>query len=104
MDVGGGVMLADKIQTEYTKLVDRNMCSVVCPCPLDVSDTWTSIPQEKLRSYGRIALWSQATEEEAREVIEKGPYDANVTALNFATPNIRSYTQCYNENLKPLFE
>lgn len=43
-EIDSGVSLADKVQSEYTKLVDKNMCSVVCPCPLAVENTWTSIP------------------------------------------------------------
>ena len=44
MDVGDGVTLADKVQKEYNKIVDHNMCSPICACPLEVMNTWSSIP------------------------------------------------------------
>jgi hypothetical protein len=43
------------------------------------------------------------TQEEMDEVLNKGPYDASITALTFAVPSVTSYAQCYKENLKPLF-
>jgi len=60
----GGETMESMIKTQYTKLVDRNMCSPFCDCPLDTETTWTSIPEKTLREYGRIASWDQATEEE----------------------------------------
>ena len=35
--------------------------------------------------------------------MQKGPYDAAVTVLNFGTPSVDTYARCYKENLKPLF-
>jgi hypothetical protein len=63
---------------------------------MESKKTWTKIPELRLRQYGRIGTWSDLTEEEAYEVIEKGPYDANVTAFNFdALENIQTYGECY---------
>ena len=103
MDIGDGVILDDKVSTEYTKLVDKNMCSAVCSCPLNVADTWNAVPMNRTRLSGRVAA-DLMTAEEQQDVIERGPYDADVTPLVFSTPNVKTYTQCYNENLKPLFE
>jgi len=97
--------LAEKVNTEYTKLVDKNMCSVACFCPLEATELWTSIPEATLREYGRVRTIADLEEEEAMEQFTKGPYDASVTPLYFnITSNIRTYIQCYNETLKPLFE
>lgn len=103
MDVDGGIALDEKVNTEYTKMVDKNMCSAVCPCPLGVAETWNAVPMNRTRESGRVAI-DLMTEEELQDVIQRGPYDADVTPLIFDTPNVNSYAQCYKENLKPLFE
>jgi hypothetical protein len=56
-----------KIRTEYTKLVDKLMCAPdICECPAEegIVTTWASIPETKLRSYGRIATAASYTAEE----------------------------------------
>lgn len=44
-----GVSISDKVNTEYTKLVDKNLCSAVCQCPLSVQDIWEDVPENRTR-------------------------------------------------------
>jgi len=80
------------------------MCTPFCECPLDQEKTWTAIPEKTLREYGRIATWEQATPEEVQEIVLNGPFDASVIALKFGLPHVSNFMECYNENLKPMFE
>ena len=41
--IGPGMTLATKVSEEYTKLVDRMMCSSQCLCPDAVADTWRKV-------------------------------------------------------------
>jgi hypothetical protein len=85
-------------------VVDKMMCSTICNCRVEVMDTWTSIPEKKLRIYERVAFKNQQSIAEQREVIERGPYDSSTTPLTFGYPYIQNFTQCYQENIKPVFE
>ena len=83
------------------------MCSQdICVCPTEATKIWVTIPEEELRSYGRINSWAQATDDEFLELQKKGPYDASVVALHFEDSNktVNTYGECYNNVLKPMYE
>ena len=84
------------------------MCAPdICDCPqeVDVVKIWGDIPEEELRSYGRIANVGQYTPAETEEIMRKGPYDASVIVFNYAATDFkRTYGECYEKGLKPKFE
>ena len=47
------VTYGTKINTEYTAMVDRLMCSPWCPCKADAESAWTSVSKEKLANFTR---------------------------------------------------
>jgi hypothetical protein len=51
---GNNITNGQKIESEYLKLVDRMMCSKICPCPPDVADIWQNLDEDKLLEYQRI--------------------------------------------------
>jgi hypothetical protein len=63
LEISPDVTLSDKVNTEYTKLVDKNMCSAVCACPLSVTDTWEDVPMNRTRESGRVAIDLMTPEE-----------------------------------------
>ena len=63
INISPGVTLSDKVNTEYTKLVDKNMCSAICACPLSVTDTWEDVPVNRTRESGRVAIDLMSAEE-----------------------------------------
>lgn len=98
-----------KIRTEYTKLVDKLMCAPdICECPqeADIVQIWGNIPEEKLRSYGRIASAASYTADEIEQIALNGPYDAPVITFDYdvAANSVRTYKECYDTFLKPKFE
>ena len=42
-----------KISNEYTKMVDRLMCSPWCPCPAAAESAWTSVSKDTLANFTR---------------------------------------------------
>lgn len=90
----GGQTLERMVEEQYTKLIDKNMCSAVCQCPLDVANTWEDVPMSRTRESGRVAI-DLMTNEELAVVMMRGPYDAAITPLVFGTPNINNYAECY---------
>lgn len=48
-----GLTYKMKISKEYTRMVDRLMCSPWCPCPSSAEQVWSEVPQEKLANFTR---------------------------------------------------
>lgn len=67
-EISNGVILADKVDSEYTKLVDKNMCSAICACPTSVQQTWEDVPVNRTRESGRVAV-DLMTDEELADVM-----------------------------------
>jgi len=91
------------VKDQYTKIVDKNMCSALCPCSPDVESIWRAVPMNRTRESGRVAI-DLMTAEESQEVLELGPYDAAITPMIYALPYIDNFSECYNENFKPMLE
>ena len=89
-------------------MVNKLMCAPdICDCPAeeDVVSLWSTIPEDELRSFGRIASAAYYKPDEFEEIVRKGPYDASVIIFNYvATDFVRTYGECYEKGLKPKFE
>lgn len=93
----------ESVKTEYIKTVDKTMCSELCPCPTSAKETWEGVPVEKARESGRIAA-NLMTSDEVANLTTYGSFNALITPLIFDDPGIKSFAQCYEEKLKPLFD
>ena len=106
-ELESGETISERIQLDYTKLVDRNMCSQnLCECPTESTKIWTSIPEDDLREYGRISSWADATEDEFLQLEKYGQFDAKVAAFHFADTEetVNTYRECYENYLDPMFK
>lgn len=51
--IEGSKTIGDKIGDEYTRMVDRLMCSFWCPCPAEAESVWTKVDEKKLEKFTR---------------------------------------------------
>jgi hypothetical protein len=58
-ELENGQTVSERIQEDYNKLVDRNMCTQnLCECPTESTKVWASLAEEDVREYGRISSWA----------------------------------------------
>jgi hypothetical protein len=85
--VDGSVTSGQKIRTEYTKMVDRMMCSAKCPCPPEDYSVWKNVPLDKLAQFERMDPYrSEFTEQMISDLNQNG-FEADVAPMFFMDTN-----------------
>lgn len=57
--------LANKMTSldgDYKFLIDRYMCSSLCPCPSSAEESWSDVSESKLKDYTRVKTGDDLTE------------------------------------------
>lgn len=96
-------------------MVDRLMCSFWCPCPADAESAWTKVPEDQLSKFTRLdetrtpMTVAQCTDFSTKQMdAEIIPLSFNKKTCNVDSPSqietVSNYGECYNKNLKPIFD
>ena len=60
------------IPLQYNHMVDKIMCSQLCPCSESDQDLWEGYGDEFLRSYGRTTNLASLSDEESQDYVDNG--------------------------------
>jgi hypothetical protein len=96
-------------------MVDRLMCSLWCPCAADAESVWTKVPEDKLSKFTRLdqtrtpMTVAQCTDLSTKQMdAEIIPLSFSLTTCSANSPSqietVSNYGECYNKNLKPIFD
>ena len=58
------------VSQEYFQMVDKIMCSKICPCPQSSQSLWKGYGDEFLRKYNRTPSYTSLTTDEALDYDE----------------------------------
>ena len=58
------------VSQEYFQMVDKIMCSKICPCPQSSQSLWKGYGDEFLRKYNRTSSYTSLTTDEALDYDE----------------------------------
>jgi hypothetical protein len=78
-------------------MVDKIMCSKLCPCPLANQQLWVDYGDEFLRKHSRVSSYDSLTVEEALDYDTNGE-NATFIPLYFTDSDTTydKYERCYN--------
>lgn len=79
----GDMTTGEKIDKEYTKMVDRMMCSAKCPCSPSVYPVWSQVPTERLTNSERIDMARTPISSEQLLDLQTNGFDAAFSPMWF---------------------
>ena len=78
------------LDDDYKFMIDRYMCSSMCPCPEGAKDEWDDVSDSVLEKYTRVRTGDDVTEKQIMD--GKTPVPLKFSADN----SYETYKECYN--------